>query len=87
MKVLIFLLFFSLILPIGIFTNYFEITLKAAENNIDAAKYQKECDSGNFIACGILGNMYATGEGVKQDYSKAAKLFQKACDGWTSPRP
>jgi hypothetical protein len=24
--------------------------------------------------------MYANGEGVQQDYSKAAELFKKACD-------
>lgn len=31
--------------------------------------------------CEVLGEMYEDGKGVKQDYFKAAKLYQKACDG------
>ena len=31
--------------------------------------------------CGILGTLYAGGKGVRQDYQKAAELYQKACDG------
>ena len=81
MKVLIFLLFFSLILPVGIFTNYFNTTLKAAENNTGVTKLQKACNEGNALGCANLGAMYVTGEGIKQDYFKAVKLFQKACNG------
>ena len=31
--------------------------------------------------CTILGIMYANGDGVEEDFSKAAKLLKKACDG------
>lgn len=29
--------------------------------------------------------LYANGQGVKQDYHKAANLYQKACDGGLQP--
>lgn len=29
----------------------------------------------------MLGMMYATGTGIKQDYFKARELYEKACDG------
>ena len=31
-------------------------------------------------SCTILGMMYHNGEGVRQDYHKAAELYKKACD-------
>ncbi len=31
--------------------------------------------------CYELGNAYAFGNDVKQDYKKAVELFNKACDG------
>lgn len=42
---------------------------------------EKDCNSGNASACVSLGVVYGSGEGVKQDYKKAADLFQKACNG------
>ena len=44
-------------------------------------KCEVGCKNGNIKYCLALGILYQTGqEGVKQDYSKAAKLFKKACD-------
>lgn len=47
--------------------------------------YEIACDKGNgdifqSATCHNLGVMYANGEGVRQDYAKAAKLYKKACD-------
>ena len=41
---------------------------------------EKDCNGGNAVACVDLGLMYYNGEGVKQDKSKAKKLFGDACD-------
>ncbi len=35
----------------------------------------------SYGACWDLGKMYANGEGVTQDYARAASLYQQACDG------
>ena len=32
-------------------------------------------------SCILLGGLYYQGQGVRQDYKKAAQLLQKACDG------
>ena len=45
-------------------------------------KCEVGCKNGNIKYCLVLGLLYQSDlEGVKQDYSKAAKLFKKACDG------
>ena len=36
---------------------------------------------GDLRGCADLGNLYQLGQGVRQDYSQARTLFQKACDG------
>ena len=33
------------------------------------------------MGCFNLGSLYDNGKGVKQNYQKAAELYQKACDG------
>ena len=33
------------------------------------------------MGCSLLGFLYYEGQGVKQDYQKAAQLLQKGCDG------
>ena len=38
-------------------------------------------NGGKMLGCTNLGVCYAIGNGVGQDASKAAALFQKACDG------
>ena len=43
--------------------------------------YKKSCDGGYARGCGVLGLMYANGEGVKQDAYKAVELYKKSCDG------
>ena len=54
---------------------------KKAQNYQQALKYfKKACDANNAEACGLLGAMYGTGEGVKQNFSTAKKYFGKACD-------
>ena len=32
------------------------------------------------MGCYNLGNLYSSGQGVKQDYKKARELYSKACD-------
>lgn len=44
------------------------------------AKLKKSCDLNNGQECANLGMLYADGEGVKQNYTKARKYFKKACD-------
>ena len=41
----------------------------------DLAQMQKDCESGDGKACYNLGLMYSNGQGVRQDYAKAAELF------------
>ena len=43
--------------------------------------YEKACDGGNALGCHNLGVLYATGEGVPQDFVRAASLFERACVG------
>jgi len=39
------------------------------------------CSNGNPQGCTYLGNSYAKGEDVKQDYKQAIKFYKKGCDG------
>jgi TPR repeat protein len=45
------------------------------------APLTRACDAGSGQACGILGNCYAAGRGVKRDSSRARALREKACAG------
>jgi TPR repeat protein len=45
-----------------------------------AAQYASACDAGNASACGTLGGMYLTGEGVNASGARAAAPLAKACD-------
>ena len=49
--------------------------------DMDPKKLESSCDNGDMGACFYLGKLYYTGEGVKQNYQKAAELWKKACDG------
>lgn len=40
---------------------------------------QEGCDQGDIAACADLGTRAAQGDGVPQDYARAARLFQHAC--------
>ncbi|MDY5520204.1 tetratricopeptide repeat protein [Campylobacter lanienae] len=44
-------------------------------------KLESSCDGGDMDACFYLGKLYDNGEGVTQNYQKAAELWKKACDG------
>jgi len=51
-----------------------------------AEQFEKECNNGNYVGCGFLGNLYYYGDRikgneVKQDYKKAFDYYIKACDG------
>ena len=47
----------------------------------EAESLRVDCDEGDAIACGALGEMYYYGDGVTQDLARAASLLQRACDG------
>ena len=49
--------------------------------DMDPKKLADSCNNGNMDICFSLGTLYARGEGVKQNYQKAAELYQKSCDG------
>jgi TPR repeat protein/serine/threonine protein kinase len=40
---------------------------------------QQACDDGSLTSCSRLAKMYATGDGVKVDETKARELYEKAC--------
>lgn len=42
--------------------------------------YQPSCEGGNDGSCSNLGYLYEHGQGVTQDYKRAAQFYQKACD-------
>jgi len=46
----------------------------------EVKRLQKAADKGNVKAQSALGRMYVQGQGVPQDYAKAAELLQKAAD-------
>ena len=58
-------------------------TQSMAADSLEAgiSKLQSGCDSKNMLDCYALGKAYSFGDGVKQDYKKAAELFSKACNG------
>ncbi len=47
----------------------------------DLADCTKQCERGHAGSCENLAFMYQTGNGVKEDQSKATPLFVKACEG------
>lgn len=80
MRYFILLSFFSVML----FANSLADGLEAISRGdfIQAKNHlQKACEEGNTKGCLGLGLMYYRGDGVKQDYSKAAMLYRKSCDG------
>ena len=51
-------------------------------NYTQAAKLSEQaCNGGYAQGCGALGQLYDSGQGVKQNYAQAAKLYEKACHG------
>lgn len=45
-----------------------------------AQLWQKACDGGEALSCGGLGDLYAEGKGVRQNFSTAKQYYGKACD-------
>lgn len=45
----------------------------------EARQLTKECDAGNAPACRKLGRLYAEGDGVGQDATRAAALYDRGC--------
>lgn len=56
------------------------LAAQISANSSTPSRSKKSCNQGDFRACITLGAMYANGYGVKKDYTKAKKLFEKACD-------
>ncbi len=52
-----------------------------AASPAEIQQWKTECDNGNAESCLHLGLRYDLGQGVTQDYSQAADLYRKACDG------
>ena len=42
---------------------------------------RQRCDGGDLLSCNVLGLMYETGAGGTRDLTRAAHLYQRACDG------
>ena len=42
--------------------------------------YQKGCEQEDTSSCFQVGYAYYTGNGVKQDFTKAKAFYSKACD-------
>ncbi|HCO38838.1 MAG TPA: hypothetical protein DIT36_02480 [Aquificaceae bacterium] len=45
----------------------------------DIKSLEQACERGDAKSCMELGNMYAEGKGIKQDYAKAISFYKKAC--------
>ena len=68
-----------ILLTTGLSKDLFELGLEAynkGEFDKAAKQWQKACDDNVALACHNLGFLYEDGEGVKQDYHKAAELYK-----------
>jgi TPR repeat protein len=45
------------------------------------ARFQTQCDGGNAMACGMLGEKLLAAAGTSEDRAKATALIQKGCAG------
>ena len=78
------LILLTVLFSIGFSKDFIKLGDEAYDkNNYQKAAelYQKACDGGVAMDCGILGTLYAEGSEIRQDYQKAAELLKKACDG------
>ena len=41
---------------------------------------EKACNLNNGLRCGLLGVLYAVGQGVRQNYQQAKTYYEKACN-------
>ena len=57
------------------------VTKIKAELYTEAVPYcEKACNLNNGLICGVLGILYAEGQGVRQNYQQAKKKKKKACN-------
>ena len=70
-----------LLLAVSLFILTITQAMAADSLEADISKLQSGCDSKNMLDCYALGKAYSFGDGVKQDYKKAAELFRTARDG------
>jgi TPR repeat protein len=50
----------------------------------DATRLNLRCMAGDLQRCRQLGDMCANGNGVRQDYARAASLYERVCDAGVS---
>jgi TPR repeat protein len=50
----------------------------------DASRLNIRCYAGDLQRCRQLGDMYANGNGVVQDYARAAALYERVCEAGVS---
>ncbi len=50
----------------------------------DASRLNLRCMTGDLQRCRQLGDMYANGNGVAQDYARAAALYERVCEAGVS---
>ena len=50
----------------------------------DATRLNLRCLTGDLQRCRQLGDMYANGNGVHQDYARAATLYERVCEAGVS---
>ncbi len=50
----------------------------------DASRLNIRCMAGDLQRCRQLGDMYASGNGVAQDYARAAALYERVCEAGVS---
>ena len=68
----------ALILSAGLLADDFDDAIKAFK----AIGYLRNCDAGDVWECNSLAAItIKPGQDINKDHQKAAKLFQKACDG------
>ena len=72
-----------ILLTTGFCEDLFELGLEAynkGEFDKAAKQWQRGCNGGDIDSCTNLGTLYENGQGVAQDYNKAAALYKHACD-------
>ena len=56
------------------------LAVQISADSSTPSRAKKACKQGDAKECITLGAMYANGYGVKKNYTKAKKLFKKACN-------
>ena len=69
---------FILLFLLSLFLIGFLVQTAFATEQVSFTETKQKAQAGDVVAQLNLGNMYVTGEGVAQDYKKAAKWFKKS---------